>query len=100
MHDSKARAKPGLLKPLSMAVLTACAAAPQYAQAQAATAERPEEIIVTSSIIAQPRRQIATAVSSSDFEEIELRGYSDMAEVLRTQTGIGVTNTGGPGKAT
>ena len=61
---------------------------------------RPEEIVVTSSMIAQPRRQIGTAVSVIDFEEIELRGYTDLADVLRTQTGIGVSNSGGPGKST
>ena len=60
----------------------------------------PEEIVVTSSIIAQPRRQIGTAVSVIEFEEIELRGYDYLADVLRTQTGIGVSNSGGPGKST
>ena len=60
----------------------------------------PEEIVVTSSIIAQPRRQIGTAVSVIDFDEIELRGYTDLADVLRTQAGIGVSNSGGPGKPT
>ena len=59
-----------------------------------------EEIVVTSSIVAQPRRRLGTAVSVIDFEEIEQRGYPDVADVLRTQAGIGVSNTGGPGKAT
>jgi len=62
--------------------------------------QRPEEIVVTSSMIAQPRRQIGTAVSVLEVEEIELRGYASLADVLRTQTGIGVTNSGGPGKST
>jgi vitamin B12 transporter len=70
------------------------------ASSAAAQQTPPEEIIVTSSMIEQPRRQIGTAVSAIDFEEIELRGYSDLADVLRTQTGIGVSNTGGPGKST
>lgn len=60
----------------------------------------PEEIIVTSSSVEQPRRQIATAVSVIGSEDIELRGYNDLAGVLRTQIGIGVTNSGGPGKST
>src|SRR5688572_20250303 len=60
----------------------------------------PEEIVVTSSIIAQPRRQIGTAVSVIELEEVELRGYADLADVLRTQTGIGVRNSGGAGKNT
>jgi vitamin B12 transporter len=77
------------------AVGAALAASPAAAQQP-----RPEEIVVTSSIVAQPRRQIGTAVSVIDFEEIELRGYTDVADVLRTQAGIGVSNTGGPGKTT
>jgi vitamin B12 transporter len=79
--------------------LTALGAA-LAASSAAAQQTRPEEIVVTSSIVAQPRRQIGTAVSVIDFEEIELRGYTDVADVLRTQAGIGVSNTGGPGKAT
>jgi vitamin B12 transporter len=60
----------------------------------------PEEIAVTSSIVAQPRRQIGTAVSVIETEEIALRGYEDLADVLRTQAGIGVSNSGGAGKST
>ena len=73
----------------------AVAAAPGAAQ-QA----RPEEIVVTSSIVAQPRREIGTAMSVIDFDDIELRGYDGLADVLRTRTGIGVSNLGGPGKRT
>jgi len=72
----------------------------QPAYAQNAAAERLEEIIVTPSIVAQPRRQIGTAVSVIEAEDIELRGYTDLADVLRTQTGIAVSNSGGLGKAT
>ncbi|HEX7236975.1 MAG TPA: TonB-dependent receptor [Gammaproteobacteria bacterium] len=60
----------------------------------------PEQIVVTSSIVAQPRRQIGTAVSVIETQEIALRGYEDLAAVLRTQTGIGVSNSGGAGKTT
>ncbi len=66
----------------------------------AAQQARPEEIVVTSSIIAQPRREIGTAMSVIDSDDIELRGYDGLADVLRTQTGIGVSNLGGPGKRT
>ncbi len=101
MNDSQARVALKLPSTLSAAALAALAAVPEasYAQ-QGAAAERPEEIVVTSSIVAQPRRQIGTAVSVIDFEDIELRGYTDLADVLRTQTAIGVSNSGGPGKAT
>lgn len=70
------------------------------AQNRTSAPERPEEIIVTSSVVAQPRRQLATAVSVIEANDIELLGYNDLSEVLRTQTGIGVSNTGGPGKST
>ncbi|HET7610068.1 MAG TPA: TonB-dependent receptor, partial [Gammaproteobacteria bacterium] len=99
MNESTARDIAGYMGQLSAAVL-ACISLPSVAEAQSGTAEPTEEIIVTSSIIAQPRRQIGTAVSGIDFEEIELRGYTDLSDVLRTQTGIGVSNTGGQGKST
>jgi vitamin B12 transporter len=66
----------------------------------AAQQARPEEIVVTSSMIAQPRREIGTAMSVIDFDDIELRGYDGLADVLRTETGIAVSNLGGPGKRT
>ena len=100
MHEPNAPVGPAYFKPLFVAVVAAWAAAPQLGRAQAPTAERPEVIVVTSSMIPQPRRQIGTAVSVIDFDDIELRGYTDVADVLRTQTGIGVSNSGGPGKAT
>jgi vitamin B12 transporter len=62
--------------------------------------ERPEEIVVTSSMIPQPRRQIGTAMSVIGFDDMELRGYVGLADVLRTQPGIAVSNLGGPGKRT
>jgi vitamin B12 transporter len=80
-------------------VVGALAALPIGVFAQTAP-QRLEEIVVTSSMIEQPRRQIATALSVIDFEEIELRGYTSLADVLRTQPGIGVANSGGAGKST
>jgi vitamin B12 transporter len=82
------------------AAVTGSAWLPAIAGAQGAGTEPTEEIIVTSSIVATPRRQLATAVSVIDGPDIELRGYSSLADTLRTQPGIGVTNTGGPGKST
>jgi vitamin B12 transporter len=90
----------GTRNPLdALRALTALGAA-LAASSGAAQQAPPEEIVVTSSMIAQPRRQIGTAMSVIDFDDIELRGYSDLAEVLRTQAGIGVSNSGGPGKPT
>jgi vitamin B12 transporter len=59
-----------------------------------------EEMIVSSSRIEIPLRQIGTSVSVIDGAEIQLRGYNSLVDVLRTQPGISVSNTGGSGKAT
>jgi vitamin B12 transporter len=79
-----------------VAVLAVVGAAPAHAQPGAPLSD---EMVVTSSIIAQPRRQIGTAVSVIDYGEMKLRGYPGLADVLRTQTGISVNNSGGLGKA-
>ncbi len=59
-----------------------------------------DEIVVTSSIIPTPRRQLGTAVSVIDAADIQLRGYESLADLLRTLPAIGVSNAGGVGKAT
>lgn len=97
MQHSTKQAVPAGLSLIALAIAAGLAA---QAGAQSAGTQRPEEIIVTSSMIEQSRRQIGTAVSVIDFEDIELRGYNDLSDILRTQTGIGATNSGGPGKAT
>ncbi len=59
-----------------------------------------EEIVVTSSKIEVPRRQVGVAVSVVDSAEIELRGYATVAELLRTQPGVAVSSNGGTGQST
>lgn len=59
-----------------------------------------EDEIVVSSKVVVPLREVATAVSVITAEDIQLSGYSSMAGVLRTQPGIGASNTGGAGKPT
>jgi vitamin B12 transporter len=59
-----------------------------------------EEVVVTGQLIEVPRRQLGTAVSIITSDEIELRGYHSLADVLRTQPAIGVSNAGGVGKTT
>jgi len=84
--------------------LAACVAlgvpAPSAWAQAAAQAEPPEEMIVTSSLVPQPKREIGTAVSVPDFGEPEVRGYTELADALRTQPGISVSNSGGIGKQT
>lgn len=79
------------------------AAAIAAASVQAQENERSaalDEIVVTSSMIPTPRRQVGTAVSVMDAAEIELRGYETLADLLRTLPSISVSNAGGPGKVT
>jgi len=78
--------------------LVAAALLPLAAAAQTST--RPEEIVVTGSLVPTPKREIATAITVLDGPEIELRGYDSLADVLRTQPGIAATNTGGAGQPT
>ena len=92
MHSSSGRPL-GAASLLSLTIVL-----PLVAHAQAQTL--PEEMIVTGTLIPVPKREIGTAVSVIDSQAIELRGYDGLADLLRTQPGIGVTNTGGQGKAT
>ena len=70
------------------------------AVASAVSAEsenRLEEIIVVSSRVPMPLREIGTSVSAITGSEIQFRGYTSLYDVLRTQPGVAVTNTGGMG---
>lgn len=59
-----------------------------------------QEVVVTSSRFELPIRQVGAAVSVIASEEIALRGYNSMAELLRTQPGVAVSTNGGRGKPT
>lgn len=59
-----------------------------------------EEVVVTSSRIEQPLREVATSITSISKNELELRGYNSMADLLRTQMSVGVSNNGGRGQVT
>lgn len=60
--------------------------------------EKLEEVIVIASRVETPLRQVGASVSVIDQSEIQLRGYPTVGELLRTQPGVAMTNTGGPGK--
>jgi vitamin B12 transporter len=93
------RMHPPIGRPLGAAsFLSLTIALPVAAHAQAQA--QPEEMIVTGTLVPVPKREIGTAVSVIDSQQIELRGYDGLADLLRTQPGIGVTNTGGQGKQT
>ena len=58
-----------------------------------------EEVIVTSSRVSMPLRQVGTSVSVVSAADIEQRGFSSLYEILRTQPGVAASNAGGTGKA-
>ncbi|MEM8563289.1 MAG: TonB-dependent receptor, partial [Pseudomonadota bacterium] len=79
---------------LSAALIT-LAASPAYA-------DKPplEETVVVSSRTEMPIREVATSVAIVTAEDLEIRGFDGLANALRYDTGISVTNNGGIGKAT
>ena len=59
-----------------------------------------EEMVVTSSRIEMPLREVATSISVVTREDIQIRGFSTVAETLRYEPSIAVDSSGGVGKAT
>jgi vitamin B12 transporter len=59
-----------------------------------------EVMIVSASRIEIPLRQIGTSVSVINGDEIQLRGYNSLTDVLSTQPGVAASNAGGLGKTT
>ena len=57
-----------------------------------------EEVVVISSRVPMPLRQIGTSVSVIGAEEIQQRGFNSLFEILRSQPAVAVSNTGGAGK--
>lgn len=86
---------------LACVLLTTLAAHALHAQSVHGAARSPlEEIVVTSSRIPMSVRELGTAMSVVTSEDIELQGSLTLADILRTQPGVGVSNAGGQGKAT
>ena len=69
-------------------------------QAQSNDQDELETITVVSSKIATPLREIATSVSVINKEDIEARGDTSLADIIRSEVSIGVSNSGGKGKQT
>ncbi len=92
---------------VKLGVLSAFLASQAYAAAQQpaeSSKNSPvralEEIVVTSSRVPMPLRQVGTSVTVLDAEDIRARGYHSLFDVLRSQPGIAASNTGGAGKPT
>lgn len=59
-----------------------------------------EEIVITSSRVAIPLRQLGTSVSVMDEFEIESRGVLNLTDLLRQMPATGASSNGGAGKPT
>ncbi|MBN7796225.1 TonB-dependent receptor plug domain-containing protein [Parahaliea mediterranea] len=59
-----------------------------------------EEVVVSSSRVPMPLRQVGTSVSVITEEDIRNQGFDSLYNVLRSQPGIAASNTGGAGKPT
>ncbi|MCZ6830460.1 MAG: TonB-dependent receptor [Gammaproteobacteria bacterium] len=83
-------------KLLNASTLAICCASPCLIQAN----DKMEEVIVTSSRIEMPLRQIGTAVSVVTDQEIKQQGLISLADILRTTPSVAVSRNGGPGSTT
>ncbi|MDO3384577.1 TonB-dependent receptor [Gilvimarinus sp. SDUM040013] len=59
-----------------------------------------ETMVVVSSRQQQPLREVATSIAVLDEAQIKARGFTALADVLRSMPSVSVTNTGGMGKPT
>ncbi|GAB3309815.1 TonB-dependent receptor plug domain-containing protein [Haliea atlantica] len=73
--------------------LALCTLLPLSVQAQPL-----EEVIVTSSRVPMPAREIGTSVSVINAAEIRSLGFNSLQDILRTQPSVAVSNNGGAGK--
>ncbi|HEY0962536.1 MAG TPA: TonB-dependent receptor [Pseudomonadales bacterium] len=82
--------------------LIACSAAalPLLAVGAEPQPQRIDEIIITSSRVPMPLRQVGTSVSVITAEQIEHHGNLALTDVLRQLPAVATTNTGGAGKST
>lgn len=59
-----------------------------------------EEIVVTSSRLEMPLREVAASVSIVTKEDIEIRGFSSVANILRYEPAVSVATNGSAGSTT
>ncbi|MEP5566510.1 MAG: TonB-dependent receptor plug domain-containing protein, partial [Halioglobus sp.] len=78
-------------------LIPALAVAVATSAVSAQNSNKLEEIIVVSSRVPMPLREVGTSVSVVSGGEIQFRGFASLYDVLRTQPGVAVTNTGGMG---
>lgn len=82
--------------PIALGALALLTTLPAYAGSQHPAPL--EEIVISSSRIPMPLREVGTSISVVELADIRALGFSSLQDVLRTQPGVAVTNTGGSGK--
>lgn len=80
------------------ATLSPFFALPAFAQSTSSGSDALKEIVVTSSRIETPLRQIGTSVSVLNADDIQERGNSSLLDILRSLPSVAVSNTGGEGQ--
>ncbi|MBL4780798.1 MAG: TonB-dependent receptor [Porticoccaceae bacterium] len=88
-----------LLSGVVQAEPSAGAAAPHGSEAAPSNSSTLHEVIVSSSRVPMHLGQVGSSVTVIDALEIQQRGYASLADLLRTQPGVAVSNSGGMGKA-
>lgn len=83
-----------------MAAASAATAAAQTLESTSVSGQAPDDtLVVVSSRIETPLRQVGSSVSVLDREALKTLGTPSLADALRTLPSVSVTNTGGMGKA-
>ena len=68
------------------------------AQSAFTSAAPAETVVVTASRVETPLREVGASISVVTAEEIELKGYATLSELLKIMPGINISNSGGIGK--
>jgi vitamin B12 transporter len=77
----------------------ALSAVPAMAE-QPGYAREMDDLVVTATRLATPRRQLASSVTVITAEDIQRRQYRSVSDALRSVPGLHVVQTGGPGQQT
>lgn len=89
------------LSVLALAIGSAAMTSTVHAQAEESQSNAmTEEIVITSSRIPTPRRQIGTSVSILDEFDLQAHGNLSLVDILRQAPAIGSNSNGGTGKTT
>ena len=83
---------------LSFSIAAAAVCTSLFATAQSSPPkDKLEEMVITSSRVPTPLREVGTSISVITQDEIFEMGFNSLFDILRTQPGVAVSNAGGPG---